>query len=105
MKEITEQQIIDYINEQPADKKVDMREPMSSAECGCVMVHYAKDKIKGFADRPITCGFSTFTSITKKGRHSNRHLEMSISAIVPWNRWDMIRTYGDIQELLKTRIQ
>jgi hypothetical protein len=103
MKEITEQQIIDYIKEQPADRKVNMNEPMSSAECGCVMVQYAKDKIKGFADRPITCGFETFTSITKRGRQSNRHLERSISAIVPWSAWETIKTYGDIQELLKTR--
>lgn len=103
MKKITEQQIIDYINSQPADKKVDMYEPTSSQECGCVMVHYAKDKIKEFADRPITCGFSNFTSVTKKGIKSNRYLERSISAIIPWDEWNIIKTYGDIQEILKTK--
>jgi hypothetical protein len=100
IKKITEQQIIDYIKEQPEDRKVNMNEPMSSAKCGCVMVHYAKDKIKAFADRPITCGFDTFTSITKKGRESNRDLERSICVIIPWSEWDTIETYGDIQELL-----
>jgi hypothetical protein len=102
MKEITAQQIIDYIKAQSPKRKVNMHEAVSSAKCGCVMVHYAKDKIGGLVDRSFACGFSSFVPVTKRGI---LYLEKSITKIIPFDQWDRIRTYGDIQKFLKTKVE
>jgi len=42
---IGEQEIIDFVFAQPRERRVNMGEPFSDNSCGCVMVHYGKEKI------------------------------------------------------------
>ena len=96
---ITEDQIVDFIFDRPADKAVNMREPCSSDPCGCVMVQYAKEKLKGFKYRYFNCSFQSLTY--KAGeRNMTKNLEVSICSIIDPDQWLNIKKYGDIQKLL-----
>ena len=52
---VTKQQIVDFINAQPASRRVNMSQNYSYESCGCVMVHYGKDVLK--LDN-FGCGFN-----------------------------------------------
>jgi hypothetical protein len=103
MKKILAKELIAYINEQPEDREVRMHESYSSSLCGCVMVQYANDKLKGYKNREFSCGFETIKSTTKHGKISIKKMEIPICYLIPTKYWDEIKTLGDVQKIVKLK--
>jgi hypothetical protein len=97
MKTITKQELIDYINSQPDDKRVDMRQCSVLGNCGCVMVQYSKE-ILNITD-PFWCGYHVI--------YVNNFPEYALGAddniddIIDGDHWDEIETYADVRKFLK----
>ena len=43
MLEVTKKEIAEFIKEQPDDRPLDMKENKIDNECGCLMIHYARE--------------------------------------------------------------
>lgn len=56
---ITTREILDFINSQPDDRRVNMSHNSYNDSCRCVMVHYGKD-ILGLSE--FECGWSNIDS-------------------------------------------
>ena len=55
---VTRQDMVEFIQAQPDDRKVDFADAFKDDECGCVMVHYGREKGLDFND----CGINTWHS-------------------------------------------
>jgi hypothetical protein len=101
MKNVTKQEVIDFIKSQPDDREVDMQQSNSDYKCGCVMVHYAQDVLN---KKDVSCGYYDFISFFEDGSgHSvDATLEESIDRIVGKVVWEKEpkTTYGRIKELM-----
>lgn len=42
----TYQDLIEFINKQPDERPINMRESASSHDCGCLLVQYGRDELK-----------------------------------------------------------
>jgi hypothetical protein len=98
VKDITEQEIIDFIKSQPDDRKVDFVDNLSHDKCGCVMVHYGRDvlNLKDFA-----CSYLTIKSYPNEKEHVEASLEKNIKEIVGLETWHrQPETYGELKQLM-----
>ena len=105
VKDITEQEIIDFIKSQPDDRKVDFVDNLSHDKCGCVMVHYGRDvlKLKDFA-----CSYLTIESYLDQSyldqdlsNVTEASLEKNIKEIVGLETWlRQPETYGELKQLM-----
>ena len=91
------QKIRDYINDQPADKKVNMKNSGSmSGRCGCVMVQYAEENLPEYKGKKFTCGYEAIFG------EDLQHYKLSepIYSLIYSDKWDDIQNYGDIQKII-----
>jgi hypothetical protein len=99
IKNITEQEIIDFIKSQPDDRAVDFADNLSHDKCGCVMVHYGRDilNLKDFA-----CSFTNIGTFTHQGEEvPQASLEKNIREIVGLETWRRLPdTYGELKQLM-----
>jgi len=91
-KEITDQEIADFIMNQDPDKEINMDESNSQDKCGCLGVQFVKANF-GFNNFQVGCS----------GVFSGND---SACANSPWNKfvfdnWDWKGTYREIQENIK----
>lgn len=97
MKNITKEELIKYIKSQPPEKPVNMSQTSDSEDCGCIMVQYAKEKLKL---KNFGCGFQSIAYNSKTGKEMERNLEFDIRSILPMHLWWETNTFGDIQKLI-----
>lgn len=105
MKTVTIQELFDYINNQPEDRKVDLCDFQNTEgfDVGCVMVHYGKDH-----------GFNFDRTSTKLGWREPESSEFSVGmeqlptdswfGIFDWEKitpYNPPKTYGALKKLIK----
>jgi len=98
---VTRQQIIDFVNAQPDERPVDMRECINSEPfCGCVMIHYGREVLKLFSSKDFFgCGVAQW--IVEDGLAPYIHIENyeSIGDILNIS-FDFEGNYGQIKARL-----
>jgi hypothetical protein len=99
---VTKQQIVDFINVQPASRPVNMRQNYSRDLCGCIMVHYGKEvlKIDDFG-----CGYNDWSDAIGNEHYAkivDEENDITIVDIVgDWRRSGIpMRNYGDLQKIV-----
>lgn len=70
---ITREQIIEFINNQPDNRKVDMEEASNTGRCGCLLIHLFKHY---FPEDNGACFAGTMH--VKSGKNSMKTPDMSI---------------------------
>jgi len=98
MKNITKQEMLDFILSQPDEKKVDMLNPRvgNKKVCGCVMVQYAYEKLnhKGY----VECGT---TVILDKTSTTIGQLDFELREIIENGYLNNSKTFGELKKCLK----
>jgi hypothetical protein len=69
MKTITAEELLEFAKSQDQSRVVDMSQNSSYSPCGCLMVHYGKEKLK--LTKPFVCGDNFFNSYSQEFRIEN----------------------------------
>jgi len=101
MRKITKQDLISFIFNQPAEKEVKMGENYFSDKCGCIGVQYVREKLFQVAKIALGCGMNVVEN--SKGETLMTLEGESFFDFVPSGNLSSVRTYGEIQEFLKTQ--
>lgn len=92
MKTITYTKLTAWIRKQPLDRAINMSESTITAECGCIMIQFAKDN--GIDCRDV--GFHNFFNETKV----EAMLDTQGSALIYRCMTADVQTYADVIQLL-----
>lgn len=91
---VTEQDMVDFINTQPDDRKVDFDENKEWSTCGCLMVHYGKSKGLHFVSCSINGWLNNKENMVAKFENS-----LYYSHFIPHRKC----TYGEIKTYLNEK--
>lgn len=106
MKIVTHQEIINWVNTQPANRPVTMMENYSRCPIGCVMVQYGKEVLE---EKSFGCGFFCWEKDNRDGiRFATIEKDTNIYDVL--SPLDMsaqykirgAKTFGEIQQLINT---
>lgn len=96
MTTVTKQDILNWIEKQPDDRKINMLNTTLNDECGCVMIEYAKDNFEGVTDVGMTTWWHSHDNIT----FGVAILDEYLTSIIPDKHWTMIKTIKDLKAIL-----
>lgn len=92
MKTITYTKLTAWIRKQPLDRAINMSESTITAECGCIMIQFAKDN-------GIDCKYVGFHSFFNKTK-DDAMLDTQGSALIYRCMTAKVQTYADVIQLL-----
>lgn len=93
---VTKKDLLKFIEAQPDERRIEMKEFSDVCSCGCVMVHYGREVLKknGFGCSNLYFYPDDATSISCQ-------LEGRITSLLPVNLKESL-TYGELKKRLAT---
>lgn len=99
---VTQQQFEDFIMSQDDNREIDMKEVDCEANCGCIMIHYGKEKLN---INSFQCSFSEFSVERENILSPVAKFENSfISSFIVECSAENVKTYKEAKEIWQNKL-